>query len=238
MRIDGFDEHGALQMSSELAHGGEPEVMVWRHGFETVRPLEAVRDAAGHLVLRLLVGPRADRPAPLQRPPGRDRGLVIPDGAVPEVRQRFAAYAVVRSSRGLLATEYSAKTAVHRRWGMPGGGLDEGEEPAAAVLREVHEETSQQVVLGELIRVQTSHWVGRSPRNTIEDFHAVRLIYRAECVDPGEPVVLDTGGTTETARWVPLASWATLPWTENWRLVLTDLLGNGVSAPDTDRCPG
>lgn len=238
VRIDGVDDDGTLRLSSELAHGGDPEITVWHQGFETVRPLEAVRDTAGDLLLRLLVRPRADGPAPVQRPPGRDRGLVIPAGAVPEVRQRFAAYAVVRSSRGLLATEYSARTAVHGRWGMPGGGLNEGEEPAAAALREVHEETSQQVELGELVRVQTSHWVGRSPRSTLEDFHAVRLVYRATCRHPGEPVVIDTGGTTETARWVPLRSWATLPWTENWRSMLTDLLGDGGSTPVTDRSPG
>ena len=47
---------------------------------------------------------------------------------------------------------------------MPGGGFDENEEPVAAVLREVYEETAQSVVLAELETVQTSHWVGRNPR--------------------------------------------------------------------------
>ena len=49
------------------------------------------------------------------------------------------------------------------------------------MLREVAEETAQQIELGELVKVQTSHWIGRSPRADIEDFHAVRLIYRATC---------------------------------------------------------
>lgn len=224
MRIDGVDERGTLQLSSVLSHGADPERVVWEHGFATTRPLDAVRDPDGDLVLRLLVRPVSDQPAPVVASRGRDRGLVIPAGVVPEIRQRFAAYAVVRSSRGLLATQYSARTAVDGRWGMPGGGLDEGEEPAVAVLREIREETSQTVELGDLIRVQTSHWVGRSPRDTIEDFHAVRLIYRATCAEPAEPVVIDTGGTTESARWVPLDGWADLPWTLNWRLVLADVL--------------
>ena len=96
--------------------------------------------------------------------------------------------------------------------------------PTSAVLREVAEETSQQIVLGELIKVQTSHWVGRSPYGTIEDFHAVRLIYRATCPHPTDPVVLDQGGTTESAQWVPLDSWRSVSWTKNWQLLLSELL--------------
>lgn len=217
------DEHRPV-FSAPLEHGGDPELVAYARGFAITTPVDAVRDPDGDLVLRLQVGPYGDGPAPLVRSRGRDRGLVIPDGVQPEVRQRFAAYAVVRSSRGLLATEYSDQTAVGGRWGMPGGGIDDGEEPTEAVRREVIEETSQHIVLGALMRVQTSHWVGRSPRGTIEDFHAVRLIYRGECADPTDPVVLDTGGTTETARWVPLATWSTLPWTQNWRLVLGELV--------------
>ena len=68
---------------------------------------------------------------------GRDAGLQLPPDAELEVRQRVAAYAVVLSDRGLLATEYSDRTAVPGRWGMPGGGIDDDEQPADAVLREV-----------------------------------------------------------------------------------------------------
>ena len=237
MRIDGIDLDGLLRFSADLPHGGDPEAVVWGHGFGTVRPIEAVQEPAAGLVLRLLVRPRGDVAAPRVLPAGRDRGLVIPHGVVPEVRQRFAAYAVVRSARGLLATEYSARTAVDGRWGMPGGGLDDGEQPVAAVLREVHEETSQVVVLGDLVRIQTSHWIGRSPRDTIEDFHAVRLIYRAGCPDPGEPVVIDEGGTTESARWVPLADWSTLLWTDNWRSMLAELSAGPGLGPVTEATP-
>lgn len=223
MRVDGLDEQGVLRLSAALTHGGDPDLVVWEHGFSTVRPLDASRNGRGELVLRLLVRPAAGGPAPLVQSRGRDRALSVPD-VVPEVRQRLAAYAVVRSARGLLATQYSARTAVNGRWGMPGGGLDENEQPVDAVLREVWEETSQIVILGELVKVQTSHWLGRSPRDTIEDFHAVRLIYRAECLEPSDPVVLDAGGTTESARWVSTDHWANLRWTQNWRLVLGDLL--------------
>jgi hypothetical protein len=92
----------------------------------------------------------------------------------------------------------------------------------------VAEETQQSITLGELVRVQTSHWVGRSPRDTIEDYHAIRLIYEATCEHPSRPVVVDVGGTTESARWVPLSSWPTVPWTVGWRQILAELV-NGSS---------
>ena len=126
--------------------------------------------------------------------------------------------------RGLLATEYSDLTAVSGRWGMPGGGIDEGEAPVQAVVREVHEETGQPVDVGELVLVQSSHWVGRSPHGGVEDFHAVRLIYRGTCPEPTDPVVHDQGGTTAAARWVPRDAWQDLTWTANWRQALRRLM--------------
>lgn len=229
MRITGVDDEDHVVWSSVLAHGGDPDLVAYGHGYRTIRPIDVIRVPEGELLLRVLVRPVGNAPAPVVRSRGRDRGLQIPDGVSPFVRQRFAAYAVVRSELGLLATEYSDRTAVVGRWGMPGGGIDEHEQPADAVLREVAEETSQRVVLGDLVRVQTSHWVGRSPHAVIEDFHAVRLIYRASCPEPFEPVVLDRGGTTESARWVPVETWASLPWTDNWRLVLGDLLSADIA---------
>jgi ADP-ribose pyrophosphatase YjhB (NUDIX family) len=222
--VVGVTEHGGHAFEVLLDHGADPGVLAYDRGYVVVRPLDANRASSGDLILRLLVRPLGDEPRPQVRRQGRDAGLVPSRHVQPTVRQRFAAYAVVTSNRGLLATEYSGRTAVTGRWGMPGGGLDDHEPPTSAVLREVHEETSQEIILGELIKVQTSHWVGRSPYGTIEDFHAVRLIYRASCPHPTDPVVLDHGGTTESARWVSLQSWRSLSWTQNWQLVLAELL--------------
>ena len=228
--IAGVTEHGAEAFQVVLYHGADPDVLAYDRGFVVVRPIDATRISSGELILRLLVRPLVDEPRPRVRRHGRDAGLVLGDDVRPEVRQRFAAYAVVTSTRGLLATEYSGRTAVTGRWGMPGGGLDDHEPPALAVLREVAEETSQEINLGELIKVQTSHWVGRSPYGTIEDFHAVRLIYRASCPDPTDPVVVDQGGTTESAQWVPLDSWRSVSWTQNWRMLLSELLNESTVA--------
>jgi len=222
--VVGVTEQGESAFEVVLDHGADPDVLAFDLGYIVIRPIEANRAGSGELTLRLLVRPVADEPRPQMRRQGRDAGLVLGDDVQPAVRQRFAAYAVVISSQGLLATEYSGRTAITGRWGMPGGGLDDHEPPTSAVLREVAEETSQEIVLGELIKVQTSHWIGRSPYAIIEDFHAVRLIYRATCPHPTEPVVLDQGGTTESAQWVPLGSWRSVSWTQNWRQLLSQLL--------------
>ena len=228
MQVVGLTEQDgsstATAFRAVLAHGADPAVVAHDAGWAVVRPLAATRDADGEIVLSLLVRARDGDVRPHDPGRGQDAGLQLPPDAELEVRQRVAAYAVVLSPRGLLATEYSDRTAVPGRWGMPGGGIDDGEEPADAVLREVAEETDQQVVLEELIWVQTSHWVGRSPRGTLEDFQAVRLVYRARCPEPREPRVLDIGGTTASARWVPLAEWQRLPWTHNWKQLLAELL--------------
>ena len=222
--VIGVTEQGGDAFEVRLDHGADPDVLAFDRGYVVIRPLDANRTSSGDLILRLLVRPVRDEARPVVRLQGRDAGLVLSGKVRPVVRQRFAAYAVVTSSRGLLATEYSGRTAVTGRWGMPGGGLDDHEPPTSAVLREVAEETSQEIILGELIKVQTSHWVGRSPYGTIEDFHAVRLIYRATCPHPNDPIVLDRGGTTESAQWVPLESWRSVSWTQNWQLLLTELL--------------
>ncbi len=224
MRVVGVRDHDVPAFDLHLEHGADPAVVSHDQGFVVVRPLRATRDPDGDLVLTLLVRPAAGEPRPVLPGRGRDAGLQVPAGVQPEVRQRVAAYAVVTSSRGLLATEYSDRTAVPGRWGMPGGGIDEAEQPEAAVLREVAEETDQEVELGDLVRVQTSHWIGRSPRGTLEDFQAVRLVYRATCAEPREPRVLDVGGTTASARWVPLDGWRSVSWTHNWDQLLRELL--------------
>jgi 8-oxo-dGTP pyrophosphatase MutT (NUDIX family) len=224
MEVRGVDGTGAQRFAVALPHGADPMVVVHDQGWVVERPIDAYRGPSGDLVLRFAVRPVGTETRPSQRPTGRDVGLQLRPGEEPVVRQRVAAYGVVLSDRGLLATQYSDRTAVDGRWGMPGGGIDSGEEPEAAVAREVHEETAQTVVLGPLVAVQTSHWVGRSPAGHAEDFHAVRLIYRADCPDPGDPVVLDVGGTTADARWVALAEWRSISWTVNWRDPLERLL--------------
>jgi 8-oxo-dGTP diphosphatase len=156
---------------------------------------------------------------------------------VGEPYQRVAAYAVVTSERGLLLTQFNAQTHVVGDWGLPGGGLDAGESPDEGVHREVWEETGQRIALGDLVAVQSDHWVGRAPGGGLEDFHAVRIIYAATCSAPTDVVIHDVGGTTSDARWVPLHELDDYPLTSSSRrlALLADLrvprAGGGYDAP-------
>ena len=134
--------------------------------------------------------------------------------------QRIAAYAVVRSRRGLLGTECSPRTAVPGLWALPGGGLEPGESPAQAVTREVMEESGQRVRLNRIIDLQSDHWIGRSPTGVLEDFHALRIIYSATSENPTDPYVIDVGGTTQSAQWIPLWRWRRLSWGTATRMCL------------------
>lgn len=224
MIVVGVTADGATAFVQPLPHGADPAVVAFDRGYVAVQPVAAARDATGELELRYAVRAVTDEIRPQQRARGQDARLDLTTVTELEVRQRVAAYALVTSSLGLLATEFSDRTSVPGRWGLPGGGIEEGEQPTAAVLREVVEETQQEVVLAGLVSVQTSHWIGRSPRHSIEDYHAVRLIYEATCPHPTRPVVLDVGGTTESAGWVPLDAWRTVSWTAGWQSILAERL--------------
>jgi len=147
----------------------------------------------------------------------RDAG--VGDDEVGEPYQRVAAYAVVTSGRGLLLTQFNAQTHVSGDWGLPGGGLDDGESPVEGVHREVWEETGQRIELGALLTVQSQHWVGHAPSGVLEDFHAVRIVYAATCPEPTDIVIHDIGGTTSDARWVPYDRIADYRLTSSWRLL-------------------
>jgi 8-oxo-dGTP diphosphatase len=223
VRIVGVAEGGTKVIDLPLGHGQHPEAAAYAAGYLLRRPIDACRDEHGELVVRWAVHPRTIEPAPDLPRRGIDPGLEL-DGGQPVPRQRVAAYALVRSRCGLLATEYSDKTAVSGRWGLPGGGIDAHEAPAAAVLRETIEETDQRIVLGKLAAVQSAHWIGRSPSGVVQDFHAIRLVYLADCARPGPPRVLDAEGTTAAARWVAIEQWSRLRWTTGWRTLLAELL--------------
>jgi ADP-ribose pyrophosphatase YjhB (NUDIX family) len=104
--------------------------------------------------------------------------------------------------------------------------VDADEEPVAAVHREVYEETSQRIELGDLVAVRTRHHIGPNLAGDFSDFHAVQLIYRARCPHPTDPLVLDVGGTTSAAAWFPRANWQDGPWMRHWRDVLVELFGD------------
>ncbi len=122
----------------------------------------------------------------------------------PAVLQRLAAYALVRRDDAILLTCNSARGPRPGQWTLPGGGVEHGETPATAVAREVHEETGLAATIGPLLGVHDEHFTGTAPHGREEDFHGVHLVFAA-AVEPGEPRVHETGGTTDEVAWVSLA---------------------------------
>ncbi len=217
MRVVGVTSPvGAPVADFVIGHGEHPRVTMFDHGYVPIRPLSAAM-VSGDIVFTWLV--REVCPAD-HRPPERHTVYVSTPRETPHRYQRIGAYALVLSERGILGTVNSPVTAAPGTWALPGGGLDPGESPAEGVLREVYEETGQEVVIDRVLSLESEHWVGRSLAGRLEDFHALRVVYGATCETPSDPVVHDVGGSTEGADWVPVRAWRKLHWTNSSRTLL------------------
>ncbi len=104
----------------------------------------------------------------------------------------------------MLLTRLSARAAHPGRWTLPGGGVDHGERPAAALAREVEEECGLACEVGDLLDVHDTHFSGQAPSGRIEDYHGVHLLFSATVAD-AEPRVIEVDGTTDAVAWVPVA---------------------------------
>ena len=124
-------------------------------------------------------------------------------------RQRVAAYAVIvrghEPGEEILLSRLAPKVTTDELWTLPGGGLDHGEDPRDAVVREVLEETGLDVSIGELARVYSAHLprVWREGRKV--DAHALRIVYEGWVPsDSPMPRVLEVDGSTVEAAWHPV----------------------------------
>ncbi len=120
-----------------------------------------------------------------------------------------------------------------RGWGLPGGGVDHGEHPRDALRREVYEESGLHVEPRRLLDVYHHHYTGPRPDGLVEDFHAVGLIFEAELLPESrqvEPHVVDVGGSTDEARWFPLAETPHLSLSGSARFALS-LIDPETAAP-------
>ena len=114
-------------------------------------------------------------------------------------RTRVAAYAVCRDDQGrVLLCHIAPSVGIGGDvWTLPGGGLDFGESPDGAVLRELTEETGYVGELDGLISVsdRVFHDVDGADR-----LHAIRILYRVRIV--GGELRDEPEGSTDTCRWL------------------------------------
>lgn len=215
-------EHGEAPAAAAVravAEAGGPTV-------EVTRPRAVNRSA--HEGLDALLIELDVRVSDRHRAGQPDVSEPAPPAASDAVRfRRLGAYAVVVAQQRILLTELSQDTPAPGTWTLPGGGIDVGESPLDAVVREVFEETAHQLADPRLLDVDSTHFTGRSPSGRLEDFHGIGVLYEAGVYEVREPQVLEVDGSTAAARWVPLDELPTLRMTPRSRARVSRSLSLG-----------
>lgn len=121
-------------------------------------------------------------------------------------RQRVAAYAVILRERAgaveILLSRLAPRVSRTEMWTLPGGGVDHGEDPRAALLREIREETGLDATVGETARVYSAHMPRAARDGLLVDAHAIRIVYDAWVpMDAPAPRVVEVDGSTVESAW-------------------------------------
>lgn len=115
---------------------------------------------------------------------------------------RVAAYAVCVREERLLLARWVSRDGL-RRWTLPGGGMEHGEDPYDTVVREAAEETGYTVEPTTLLGIDTTRRQDPRRLGTRVDFQALRIVYEVRVT--GGDLRHETGGSTDMAAWHSLA---------------------------------
>jgi 8-oxo-dGTP diphosphatase len=121
---------------------------------------------------------------------------------------RLGAYAVVSDDLGqILGCRIAPGYPWAGTWTLPGGGVEWGEHPDAAVIRELEEETGLSGRIERLIGIDSQ--TIEHPVSRPGPAHVVAILYRVTDVT-GE-LQVEQGGSTDACAWLTTDELATLP---------------------------
>jgi len=125
--------------------------------------------------------------------------------ALPKL-QRVAAYALIIRDEKILLTRLASRISADGKWHLPGGGLDHGENPRDALVREIREETGLDADVGDSAHVYSAHLPSMWRHGKRWDYQALRIVYDA-WVPPDAPAphVEEVDGSTVAVAWHPVA---------------------------------
>lgn len=113
----------------------------------------------------------------------------------------MAAYAVCVRDGHLLLARWVSRDGL-KKWTLPGGGMEHGEDPYDTVVREAAEETGYSVEPTALLGIGTNRREDPRRLGTRVDFQALRIVYEARVI--GGDLRHETNGSTDMAAWHPL----------------------------------
>ncbi|HEX5450781.1 MAG TPA: NUDIX domain-containing protein [Candidatus Limnocylindrales bacterium] len=130
---------------------------------------------------------------------------------------RLAAYGLIRRREAVLLCRIAEGYGEAGAWTLPGGGVEFGETPEAAAVREIREETGLEVEIIGQPRILTDSGVTTAfgaPRW----YHQVRFVYPVALTGGEERV--EVGGSTDAFEWLDEAVLAREPLVDLVRLAL------------------
>jgi ADP-ribose pyrophosphatase YjhB (NUDIX family) len=120
--------------------------------------------------------------------------------------QRVAAYALILRGDRILLTRLASRISADEKWHLPGGGVDHGENPRDALVREIREEAGLEAEVGDTARVYSAHLPSIWRQGRRWDYQALRIVYDAWVpTDAPEPRVVEVDGSTVDVSWHPVA---------------------------------